>query len=230
MITVFIISGVKGNIDREREIDQSATATVVSQSVGDDAVINEDLSNVEKVYTLDTGNYIAGVDIPAGECNVVAVSGTGNLYSSNLYDSGINETFGIDDGSGFYIGTFNGLELPEGETLEISGNLTVQLTYSNIESNFTGRTYDEANAITLSSGNYTAGTDFNAGTYKIVAVSGGGNLHSSNLYSGGVNEMFGVDDGTGDYTEEITNVDLPDGNKLQISGGLSVKLILAIEN
>jgi len=188
----------------------------------------EDLSAVQTEFTLTAGNYVAGIDIPGGTMNVEAISGTGNLSSSNMFSGGINEMFGIDDGSEWYTETFNNLKLPEGETLSLNNQLTIKLTYTKVTSNFTGRTYDDASAIDLGSGNYIAGNDFPAGIYKIVAKSGTGNLSSDNMFDGGVNEMFGIDNGTGFYNDQFINANLPDGTTLTISGGLSVTLIPAI--
>lgn len=44
------------------------------------------------------------------------------------------------------------------------------------------------------SGNYTSGIDFPAGKYDITAVFGGGNVSSSNAFSGGINAIMGVTD------------------------------------
>ncbi len=136
--------------------------------------------------------------------------------------------FGIDDGDGYYTEDFSGLELPEGTVLYVSGGLTIQLDYTTVDSDYSGRTYDEDNAIELGSGNYTAGTDFSAGVYKIIAVSGNGNLSSSNIYDGGVNEMFGVNDDY--YIDEILNIELPTDTELSVSGGVKIKLIPATIN
>lgn len=187
----------------------------------------EDYSNVATEYTLTAGNYTAGVDIPAGRCNATAVSGSGNLSSSNMFTGGVNEMFGIDDGDGFYTDSFTGISLPEGTVLCLNNDLTVKFTYTKIESDYTGRTYDEGAAITLGGGNFEAGTDFPEGVYNIVALSGTGNLSSSNMFDGGLNEMFGIDDGTGFYNSQFMNAELPSGTTLTISGGLSVKLIPA---
>lgn len=184
-----------------------------------------DLSTVETSYTLTAGNYTAGVDIPEGICNVTAVSGQGNIYSTNLYDGGINEMFGVDDGTGYYTESFNGLKLPDEVVLSTNGLLVVQLEYTEITEEPSGRTYDEAKAFELASGNYVSGKDFEPGTYNIVAVSGTGNLYSSNLYDGGINEMFGIDDGTGFYNGAINNVSMPEDTELTVSGGLSIRMI-----
>jgi hypothetical protein len=164
-------------------------------------------------HTLTTGFYTAGIDIPVGTCNVTAVSGTGNLYSS---DGGINEVFGVDDGD---VRSFKGLKLRKNVCLTVSGELTVKLAYRSIEQGFSGRTYDKSRATKLSAGNYEAGSDFKAGIYKIVAVSGSGNLYSEDV---DVNEVVGLEEGD---APEIMNVDLPKGAGLSIEGDLTVKLI-----
>nr|DAG86807.1 MAG TPA: hypothetical protein [Caudoviricetes sp.] len=74
----------------------------------------------------------------------------------------------------------------------------------------------------LISGNYIAGTDFEAGTYNIDAVSGNGNISSSNLYDGGINAMMGKGDSI--YERKYINIELPKDAELKISGGLKVKL------
>lgn len=188
----------------------------------------EDLSKVAKQYTLSAGHYTVGVDLPAGTCDVTAVSGTGNLMSSNMSDGGVNEMFGIDDGTGLYTASFNGLKLPKDTVLTVTSKLVVQLDYSEITSSFSGRSYNDGAKVTVTAGNYTAGTDFPAGTYDIKAVSGNGSLSSSNLYDGGVNEIFGVGDGYFDvYNNEFINADFKDGDTLTVSGDLTVDLIPA---
>ena len=73
----------------------------------------------------------------------------------------------------------------------------------------------------FSSGNYTAGVDFPAGKYDIVAVSGGGNVSSSNAFSGGINAVMGTEEQNevaDMYEQEYKNIDLPEGVVLSISG------------
>ncbi len=235
IVAIGIIGSIGGGDDSDKPSTSAPTneSANPSDSSQPDATpesnqeAENELSNIEKEYTLTAGYYTAGVDIPSGKCDVEAVSGTGNLSSSNLYRGGVNEMFGIDDGNGFYTSSFSGLKLPEGTVLSTNGKLVIKLIYTNIESGFAGRTYDEGKAVTLTSGNFTSGEDFDPGIYKIVAVSGRGNLSSSNLYDGGVNEMFGIDDGTGFYNNQFLNAVLSDGVELTVSGGLTITLIPA---
>ncbi|MDF2510648.1 MAG: hypothetical protein K0S04_514 [Herbinix sp.] len=174
---------------------------------------NSESSNPANAYTLTTGFYTAGIDIPVGTCNVTAISGSGNLHSS---DHGINEVFGIERG---YVSSFKGLKLRKDVSLIIRDALTIKIVYKSVDSGFSGRTYDMSGEIDISTGNYIVGTDFEVGTYNIVAVSGSGNLHSSDAY---VNEVVGLEDGD---VNEIKNVYLSEGSKLTLRDGLSIKLV-----
>ena len=72
-----------------------------------------------------------------------------------------------------------------------------------------------------------AGEDFPAGFYNIVAVSGGGNVSSSNLYDGGINAILGTEDQNelmDMYEQEYKNIDLPEGTTLTIDG-VQVQLV-----
>ena len=50
---------------------------------------------------------------------------------------------------------------------------------------------EEHYEVDLSAGNYTAGIDIPVGTYNLTATGGNGNVSSSNMYSGGLNEIMG---------------------------------------
>jgi hypothetical protein len=62
----------------------------------------------------------------------------------------------------------------------------------------------------------------------VTAVDGTGNVSSSNLLDGGMNEIFGVDDGNGLYTSEVKNVEFSDGVDLKVSG-VNIRLVPAKE-
>ncbi len=168
-------------------------------------------------------NYTGGIDIPIGTYNVTAISGTGNVSSTNMYDGGINAMMGIDDGSGLYEASFNNLAIDEDVVLTVSGGVTIQLDSDAAKTqNMTSRTPEGAEC-NLTSGNYTAGVDFEPGVYNITVVSGNGNVSSSNIYDGGINAVMGVDDSYGLYEKEYKNIELPQDTTLSISG-VEVKL------
>lgn len=240
VVAVIIIGAVAGNSQKGKENDPAPSNSVQASDPANQKTTEketqkkadagketkEDLSGVSKEYTLTAGRYTAGVDIPAGVCDVVAVSGQGNLNSSNLLNGGVNALFGVEDSLGLTTDSFNGLKLPENTVLNLTSKLTIRLTYTQVDKGFTGRTYQDDKAVTLKAGNYEAGKDFEAGTYKVIAVSGLGNISSSNLLDGGINEMFGADDPTGMCNNQFLNVELPAGTTLTLTG-VTVKLIPA---
>lgn len=232
VVVVFAIAAGGGSSKKDSD-KNSVTDTEQAESgkskdtdkdVGKEDAPEEDLSQIETDYTLGAGHYTAGVDLPVGKCNLTAVSGNGNVSSSNMFNGGINAMFGVDDGNGLYESSFNGLKIKENVELKISGDVVVQVSYTEVTGGMSGREYDESAAVELGSGNYTAGTDFPAGTYTVTAVDGTGNVSTSNLYDGGMNEMFGVDDGNGLYTPEVKNVELSDGVELKVSG-VNIRLV-----
>lgn len=236
IVCVVVFLGILGNLFGGRtEVSPKPQAETAVQAGQEAAVSDEKVETpdepeipVQTTYVLCSGNYLAGVDIPTGRCDVTAVSGQGNLMSSNMFQGGVNAMFGIDDGTGLYSSSFKGLQLPKGVTLSTTGGLVIQLDFTEISAACPGRAYDEDSAFQLESGNYIAGTDFPIGIYKITAVSGQGNLSSSNIFNGGVNEMFGIDDGSGWYTPEIWNVVMEKNVQLSVSPGLTVRLIPAV--
>jgi len=188
-------------------------------------------NSLEDQYTLGAGYFETGADIPAGVCDITVLSGSGSLsYSDADNEEAISELLGRDDGSGFYTEALQDVKLPRGATVSINGTLSVRLAYTDIDSAVGGRSYDESRAVTLEGGDYVAGTDFSPGLYRIKALAGTGNISSSNVNDGGVNEAFGIDDGSGIFTGEVMNVNLPDQVVLRISQGLTVQLLPALSN
>lgn len=168
-------------------------------------------------FELGSGNYTAGIDIPAGKYDIVAVSGKGNVSSTNMFSGGINATMGIDDGSGFFEQEYKNIKLPKNTRLEVSG-LVVRISCEKPESGTSERNQEITETIELSNGYFVAGEDFPAGVYDVVAVSGYGNVSSSNLYSGGLNAIMGVDAKFDIYEQEYKNIEFPNDVILEIDG------------
>lgn len=172
---------------------------------------------------LVAGNYVAGVDIPAGTYNLTATAGSGNVSSSNMYSGGLNEIMGTPADE-YTQETFNNLQLPEGETLTLGGNVTLHIVSENAEtSTVKARTVGNEVQTDLGAGNYTSGTDFPAGVYNIISTGAMGNVSSDNMYDGGLNEVLG-DGSDGFSVPQVNNVSLPEGTVLTISG-TSIQLV-----
>ena len=187
-------------------------------------------STISFEQEFSSGNYTAGIDFPAGKYDIVAVSGGGNVSSS---DGGINAVMGTEDKNelmDMYEQEYKNIDLPDGTTLTISG-VTVRLT-SDAASGapLTPRNQEITETVDLGNGNFVAGEDFPAGVYNIVAVSGAGNVSSDNMYSGGLNAVMGTEEENqlmDMYEQEYKNIDLPDGTTLTISG-VQIQLVPSV--
>ena len=190
-------------------------------------------STISFEQEFSSGNYTAGIDFPAGKYDIVAVSGGGNVSSSNAFDGGINAVMGTEDKNelmDMYEQEYSNIDLPDGTTLTISG-VTVRLTSDAASGDpLTPRNQEITETVDLGNGNFVAGEDFPAGVYNIVAVSGGGNVSSSNLYEGGINAILGTEDQNeimDMYEQEYKNIDLPEGTTLTISG-VQIQLVPSV--
>ena len=187
-------------------------------------------STISFEQEFSSGNYTAGIDFPAGKYDIVAVSGGGNVSSS---DGGINAVMGTEDKNelmDMYEQEYKNIDLPDGTTLTISG-VTVRLTSDAASGDpLTPRNQEITETVDLGNGNFVAGEDFPAGVYNIVAVSGGGNVSSSNLYEGGINAILGTEDQNeimDMYEQEYKNIYLPEGTTLTISG-VQIQLVPSV--
>lgn len=173
---------------------------------------------------LTGGNYTAGKDIPVGTYNLTATGGNGNVHSSNAFDGGINEVMGTPADE-YTLETFNGVSLKDGDILSLSGTVTLHLVSENaLVSSMVPRGAADGSPVDLVAGNYTAGTDFPAGYYNIVATGNSGNVASmgDSLDEEYVNEIMGVEE-DGYTTHQFNNAHFSEGTQLQL--GTSVQLV-----
>jgi hypothetical protein len=172
---------------------------------------------------LTAGHYVAGIDFPSGIYNLEAESGSGNVNLSNMYQGGLNEVMGKED-NGLNVPSFKNAKLEDGIILSIGGDLMLGLksdaaNVSEIKPRINGLT----ETVTLTSGNYTAGTDFDAGTYDIIATEGSGNVSSSNMFEGGLNEIMGTDN-DGFSIKKFKNATFEEGVELTVSN-VTIQLV-----
>lgn len=227
VVSLFVIGAIAGGGD-----DNSDTVAKKSDSSSSDA----STSNSEEAavtapatehYEVDlaSGNYTAGKDIPVGTYNITATGGSGNVSSSNMYSGGLNEIMAYPAEDGYSVDAFNGLKMEDGVTLTLSGGVTLHLIAEDAEvSSVVGRTVADATPIDLGAGNYTAGTDFPAGTYNVVSTGGSGNVSSDNMYSGGLNEIMANPAESGYSISQYNNAVFEEGTVLTVSG-TSVQLV-----
>lgn len=186
-------------------------------------------------FELTSGNYTAGTDFPAGEYDITAVSGSGNVASGNMFSGGLNAMMGTTEanktiGSDIYEQQYSNIKLPDGVVLSVSGGVVIRITSDRADpSPLKPRIQTNTETVELGNGNFKAGTDFPAGTYDVVAVSGSGNVSSDNMFSGGLNAVMGPNGAnkeSGGLILEAAyqNIELPDGTTLSIDGA-KIRLI-----
>ena len=175
-------------------------------------------SQISYSTELGSGHYTVGIDFPAGTYDIVAVSGGGNVSSSNIFSGGINAIMSVDTSSGMYEQEYSNIRLPEGTVLSISG-VRIKITSDNASGEpLKKREQPIAETVELGNGNFVAGEDFPTGVYDIVAISGGGNVSSDNMFDGGINAIMGVDQSSGMYEQGYKNIELPEGTTLSVDG------------
>lgn len=185
-------------------------------------------------HDLGSGIYTSGIDFPAGKYDITAVSGGGNVTSSNAFSGGINAIMGTaeknkETGIDMYEQEYSNIDLPDGTTLSLSG-VTVKIA-SDKASGDPLKTRNQAitETVDIGNGNFVSGEDFPAGVYNVVTVSGGGNVTSDNLMNGGINAIMGTADQNGAmglsmYEQEYKNIEFPEGATLTVDG-VKIQLI-----
>lgn len=82
----------------------------------------------------------------------------------------------------------------------------------------------EAYEVELSAGHYVVGVDIPAGIYDVTAVKGTGNVSSSNMFDGGINQVMGTQD-DGLSIKEFKNLKLDQKDvSITVNGTAVIKL------
>ena len=105
----------------------------------------------------------------------------------------------------------------------IMGIIATMITLAQPNDSSTNTIQNQTENTIFSAGVYTAGKDFKEGTYNIVAVSGEGNVASSNMYTGGVDGEIATN--TSGVYSEYKDIKLPNGTRLTITGDVNIKLV-----
>lgn len=236
VILVIVVAGIGGvnESTKDKKEDKKETAEAqseqkVSQDAKGDNDSKEDNDTKEEPETepfetnLTAGYYTVGVDIPAGTYTFTAVGGRGNVNSSNMYSGGLNEIMAAQSDE-YSISEFKNAKMEKGVTLNLSGTIELKISCDSASvSEMEERNNPLTEEVQLGSGNYVAGTDFPAGEYDVVAVDGTGNVSSSNMYNGGLNDIFST--ATDGYSiSEFKNAQMEEGVELSVSS-CTIKLV-----
>lgn len=218
VIAVLVLAGIGGAMSgggteetqgAEQSSKQTETTTPVASIVYD--------------AELGSGNYTSGIDFPAGTYDIEVVSGNGNVSSDNQFDGGINAIMGVKDDD-LYQKSYSNISLPKDTVLSVYGGVTIKIHSDSASGEaLTPREQPNTEEVELGNGNFVAGTDFPAGVYDIVAVSGSGNVSSDNMFEGGLNAIMGTKK-SDLYEKEYKNIDLAEGVTLKVDG-VKIKLV-----
>lgn len=152
---------------------------------------------VGKLVTLAPGTYEVGKDIKPGRYVIKADSGSGNLMSAN---GSINAILTAQPDPTLGVTSYT-TNLDKGTEIKIKG--IPQTTFTPV----TKRTYQTE----LGAGTYEVGKDIKPGRYKIVAISGSGNLIS---IGSGINEILNTDPESNGMGAKFINENLKRGTKI----------------
>ena len=166
---------------------------------------------------LTAGIYTVGIDFPQGKYTLTAKENYGDVITSDNVKNGINQTLGV--GHSNIASVFNNITLKEGDTLTIYGKLVLELYSKNINLLIAPRKITRK-VINLTAGNYIGGEDIEVGTYDIELIKNYGciivnsGFENLTLYFGEANKKF----------KKFKNCSVRKGEKLEVLGGLEVKL------
>lgn len=187
--------------------------------------------------TLTAGHYIVGIDIPIGTYSFFSKKGSGNLISN---DGSINEIFDSESQASSDIGIenfgteeLNNIPLCEGTILTVTSTQEISAGCEDgLVSGLKPRN-QELDEIELGYGLYTAGDDFDPGTYNVTWIEGNGNIQTNPYDSDmGINEIMGQEIATYDdlqelndklYIRSFNNLIMNEGDILEIND-IKVKL------
>lgn len=208
----------------QTDYSKSSTETTTTEITTTETTTTEAVPILEAFeIELSAGQYTAGIDFPSGAYSITCISGSGNVLSTNMYSGGLNEIMAVDTSDGFSIDTFNNARFNNGDILSVTSTAVITLSSDGVDKNSLSERSPSGTEIELSSGNYIAGTDFEPGVYVVTCISGSGNVNSTNLYNGGLNEIMSTDASDGFSITTFTNASFEEGDELKISG-CSVKL------
>lgn len=190
-------------------------------------MIDDNLKKYGEVhFTLSTGTYIAGMDIPEGKYKLIAKNGYGDVYSSNE-KMGINEYMEaedeIDDSDedSETATEFSNLVLKVGDKITIEKCLVLEFFSKNVNLTQNVVRKEIGEEIILRKGVYTCEEDFKIGIYDIILIEGEGKIEIEEDDLGN-SYIFGSNY---DDIREIKNYDFTIGEKIHIfSKDLVIKL------
>lgn len=222
IIVIGIISAIANGNKGTTSSSSSSANSISTSSVSNSSTITSASSAESKAVTLKpysaqfgSGYYTAGIDFPAGTYTITAIKGNGNVTTA---DGSLNAIMGTGK-EAMYEKEYKNAEFSDGTVLSLAG-ITVKLTSKNgVDVTLKKRSNTATKSYTLSSGNYVAGDDIEAGIYDLSIVKGSGNVMTED---GSLNAIMGT--GSEDmFQQKYMHVELKKNVKLTIEGA-TIKL------
>ena len=217
---VLIIIIIPKNNNNQQDTLSSSNTQAQSSTVSSSSI--QEVATGPYSAELSNGNFTAGIDFPAGNYDLEAISGGGNVLSDNAISGGVNIIMGVKSDD-MYQKSFKNAKFPKGVVLRIS-NVTIKISSEKADINkMTNRSNTATKTVNLEPGNYVAGNDFEAGIYDIKAISGNGNVSSDNILKGGINAIMGVKPDEM-YQKEFKNIVLSKDVTIKVSN-VTIQLV-----
>lgn len=116
-LLLIVIGSLNTNDTKKSNHDKEITATI-------DAVVTAKATPTNTPYEIElsSGEYVAGKDFPVGKYDIIAVSGNGNVQTSDLKVFALMGTADSD----LYIKDYKNIEITKDTTVRIDG-LSIKL-------------------------------------------------------------------------------------------------------
>ncbi|MDR1801748.1 MAG: hypothetical protein LBQ95_07935 [Lachnospiraceae bacterium] len=207
--------------DTQITFEQAETPQTANQASGDIKQENNIENDGAVVFTasFDTGNYICGVDFPAGTYTITATNGIGSIAYGQLNDE-LPRTTRMSLEKQDLTETEITATFTKDMRLMVTGALSIKCESRDADPNeeILGRPENKDQAqVTLTTGEYVAGRDFEAGEYDIIAQGPEGQVYTEGFYFGGVSEMLSIN-GEENTVKEVKNVVLNEETRIIVDG------------
>ncbi|MDP4153636.1 MAG: hypothetical protein Q8865_09410 [Bacillota bacterium] len=188
-------------------------ASKFSAGIGDlirEQAQQSSIYNTHYEAELSSGAYTAGVDFPTGIYDIEAVKGNGFILKDDWSHDHIGGPIGVCEEKPYEKQYLN-FYISEGCKLNVH-SVTIKMKTDKASSEkLVTRDQPNTKTIELISGDYIAGTDFPAGVYDVVEVSGNVSVSCGNAICAALGP--GTDES---YPKQYKNISFKKGAKLSV--------------
>lgn len=165
---------------------------------------------------LSPGTYRVGEDLDPGKCDIVAVSGTGDICIRERGNDVWNDPFKLGADNPATASRYRNMTLKAHDILEINGKVKILLSPP------TAFTDGEGAELTL--GTYQFGVDIPPAKYDLKAVGGDGQFYFYEPKAEAFSTFQDMNPDGESKTDLYLNVLCEDGARIQVDGTIKLKL------